>query len=108
LAIEEFHYQIGDLAFCGTGDSEISDVDDIGMTQAAARLSLPLKSGEELRIGGPFGGDHLNGDDARGAEMRAEIDVSHAARTELAVDAILAVEDRANQAAIITTRGRQW
>ena len=80
----------------GLGDAEVGDVDDVGMAQAAAGLRFALKASEELRFGGPFGGDHFDGDDARRAEMGGEVDVAHAAGAELFVDAVFAVEDIAD------------
>ena len=96
LAVEQFHHKIGDLAAAGGSDSEVRDVDDVGVAKTTAGLSFPLESAEELGIGGPSGRDDLDGNDTGGSEVGGEVDVAHTAGAELAVNAVFGVEDLAN------------
>ena len=75
------------------GNSEIGDVDDIRMAQPAARLRFPLEPCQEMRVRRPLGSDHLDRHDPRGSEVRGQVDVSHTARAQLAVEAVFAVKD---------------
>jgi hypothetical protein len=93
LPVEQFHHEIWDLAPAGGGDSEIGDVDDIYMPQTAARLRFPLKSRQELWGSRPLRRDYLHRHHPRGSEVRGEINISHSASAQLAVDTVLAVED---------------
>ncbi len=93
LPVEEFHDEVRNVAPRRRGNSEIGDVDDIGMAQAAAGLRFPLETGYEMGVRPPFRSDYLHGHDAGGSEMGGQVNVSHAARAQLAVDAVFAVED---------------
>ena len=66
------------------------------MAQAAARLCFALETGEKLRFRRPSRSDHLHRHDASRPEMRGQVDITHAARAELLVDAVFGVEDFAD------------
>ena len=96
LAVEQFHDEIGNLAAADGGNSEVRDVDDVGVAQTAAGLGFPLKAAEELGLGGPPGRDDLDGNDTGGPEVGGEVDVAHAAGAKLTVNAIFGIQNLAN------------
>src|SRR5450432_11179 len=96
LAVEQLHDEIGYLAAASDCDSEVRDVDDVGVAKTAAGLGFPLEAAEELGIGGPPGRDDLDGNDTGGSEVRGEVDIAHTSRAKLAVNAVFAVQDLAN------------
>ena len=69
-----------------------------GMAQAAAGLRFALEARQKLRFRRPPRSDHLHRHDARRPQVRGQVDVAHAARAELLVDAVFAVEDFADHA----------
>src|SRR5271165_5126442 len=93
LAVKILHDQVRHVAFGGFCDAKIRDVDDVGMAQTAAGLRFALEAGEKLWLRRPFRSDHFERDDPSGSEVRGQIDVPHAARAKLLVDAVFAVED---------------
>ena len=107
LAVEQFHNQIGNLPAADGCDSEVCDVDDVGVAKTAAGLGFPLKAAEELGLGGPPRRDDLDGNDTGGSEVGGEVDVAHTAGTELAVNAVFGVEDLANHG-MFRIPGGEW
>src|SRR5262249_38225913 len=95
LTIQELHHQVGQCAAGSPGDSEIRDVDNVGMAQPPASLSFSLKTREKMGVRGPFRGDYFYGNDARRSQVRRQIDVAHSTRTELLIDSVFAVKDLA-------------
>ena len=96
LSVEKLHHQVRHVAAGGFRDSEIRDIDDVRMAQAAARLCFALETGEKLRFRRPPRSDHFDRDDASRSEMRCQVDIAHSARAELLVDAVFGVEDFAD------------
>src|ERR1035438_10489076 len=100
LSVEKLHHQVGHVAASGFRDSEIRDIDDVQMAQAAACLCFALETGEKLRFRRPPRSDHFDRDDTRRSEMRCQVDITHSARAELPVDAVFGVEDFADHGVI--------
>src|SRR4051794_1495677 len=59
FAIEELHDEIGEMGAFYGGESEIGDVDDVGMTKAAGGFGLTLKPQQELVLRSELGNDHF-------------------------------------------------
>src|SRR5579862_6566156 len=93
LPIQVLHHQICNIALRRFGNAEISDIDNVGVTEAPAGLSFALEPGQKVRFGGPSWGDYFDGDSASGSQMSRQIDVSHTARAELLVNPVFGVEN---------------
>jgi hypothetical protein len=96
LAVEQLHDEVGDLAAADGCDSEVRDVNDVGVAKTTAGLGFPLEAAEELGIGGPPGRDDLDCNDTGGSEVGRKVDGAHTAGAELAVNAVFGVQDLAN------------
>jgi hypothetical protein len=76
------------------------------MPQTAAGLRFTLETREKLRFRGPLGRDHFDCDQARGSEVRGQVDVPHSTCAQVFVDPIFAVknfaEHECSPAAMIT------
>ena len=46
-------------------DAGIEEADDVGVVEMADNFDLTLEAQHEARLGGQFGGQHLDGDDGR-------------------------------------------
>jgi hypothetical protein len=66
------------------------------MAQAAACLCFALEPDKKLRFRCPPWSDHFDGDNASRSEMRCQVNITHSARAELLVDAVLGVEEFAD------------
>ena len=71
-------------------DAGIEEADDVGVVEMTDNLDLTLESQHEPRLGGQFGGQHLDGGDGRAGGRRrfrvGVVDGRHAAASDFAVE----------------------
>jgi len=97
LAVEVFHHHVGHFAGAGVGHSEIGDVDDVGMAQAAGGFGFALEPLQELFLSGEGGHDHLEGNRAHCTDVSGAEDRAHGSFAELALDPVFLIEDGAGK-----------
>ena len=109
FSVEKFHHQVRQIGALSLRYSEVRNIDNVGMAQAAARLRFPLEPPQKVRICGPLGCDDLDRHDPGRSEMRRKVDVAHTACAKPLINPVLAVKnitDHCNRSpvAMITER----
>ena len=85
-AIDELHDEV-EMAFARL--AEIVDRDDAGVLELGEGARLAAEAGDELLVGGDFGGEELDGDGAVERGLPAFIDSAHAALADEGFDGVL-------------------
>jgi len=85
-AVHVFHDEI-EVALAGL--AEVVHGDDAAMLELGEGAGFALKAGEEIAVGGEFGGEELDGDGAIEGGLRAFVHGAHAAVAEEAFDPVL-------------------
>src|SRR5512137_2522580 len=85
LALEQLHDEEG---LAHGRDSEVEDLDDVRMAQAARELGLAKEAPQRLGIRHPFLGQHLDRDLAVERQLGRLVDDAHTTLADHALDAI--------------------
>jgi hypothetical protein len=93
--VEVFHDQIGHLVITQPSESEVGDVDDVGMSQPAGRACLAPEALHEVAVPHELRSDQLQSDLASGPDMGGQIHRTHATAPEEALEAVFVGKGRA-------------
>ncbi len=94
--VEILHYQISDGLAARLCESEVSNIDNVGMAQATGSACFAFEARHKLRVTHELRGDQLERNVAFSAEMTSQINGTHPAPAQQSLQAILFVKHLAD------------
>ncbi len=92
LAFEELHDHVRELGL--VVDARVEDLDDVRGVERGDGARLAMEAGDQRRVLGEVGGDHLHGDAVAGVLLDGLEDGAHAALSEAPHDGVLLTDRR--------------